>query len=71
MRKFIDFLLLPFKLLFRIPAMLITAPQRLMGMALPTRVAVFVAIFLVTCTIVAYTSFALQSDAASCAVWSL
>jgi hypothetical protein len=65
----LDFLLLPFRLLFRIPAALITAPQRLMGMSLPTRAAVLVAIFLVTCVIVAYASFLLRPYSANYAVW--
>ena len=69
MKQFIDFLLMPFKIIFRAPAALISAPQRLMGMALPTRVAILVAVFLVTCTIVAYISFVLRADSADYGVW--
>lgn len=69
MRQFLNFITMPFRILLSAPAAVISAPQRLMGMALPTRVAILVAIFLVTCTIVAYTSFLLRADRPDWGVW--
>lgn len=52
----------PVRALLQGPARLLSAPRRLMGMALPARVSVIMAIFLVLLTITAYVGFFLSND---------
>jgi hypothetical protein len=68
-RQLIDFLTLPFRLLFSAPLALISAPRRLMGLSLAARVAVLVAIFLVLCTITAYVAFLFSHKRADYMIW--
>ena len=68
-RQLIDFLTLPFRLLFSAPLAVISAPRRLMGMSLAARVAVLVAIFLVLCTITAYVAFLFSHKRADYMIW--
>src|ERR1041385_7978288 len=68
-RQLIDFLTLPFRLLFSAPLAVLSAPRRLMGLALAGRVAVLVAIFLVLCTITAYVAFLFSHKRADYRIW--
>ena len=52
MREFVRYLTYPFRLLARLPASIISAPGRFMGMTLPTRVAIVVAFALLLVSVV-------------------
>lgn len=52
----------PFQLLARWPARLVGAPQRLMGMSLPARVAVLMFVFLVVLILTAFAAFWVSQD---------
>lgn len=53
-RKFLEIITWPLRMLVALPVRIVSAPRRLMGMSLPTRVAVVLAIVLVLITIVYY-----------------
>lgn len=68
--QFLYWILSPFYTLMSSPMSILTAPKRLFGMSLPTRVAVFVGIFLVTLTIVTFVVwYKFTPDRAAISAW--
>ena len=55
-KQFVDFWLMPLRALLRVPAAAFSAPQKIMGMSLPGRAAVLVAIGLIICTLAVFIS---------------
>ncbi|HND51083.1 MAG TPA: type VI secretion protein IcmF/TssM N-terminal domain-containing protein [Pirellulaceae bacterium] len=62
--QLLTWLSLPIRLLLAVPLKIVSAPKRLMGMSLPARVAVLVAVFCVLIVAFAYTLF-LMSEGSS------
>ncbi len=69
--QFFNLLTAPFRFLFQLPSYFFSAPQRLMGMSLPARVAILIALFLFLCTISALVVVLVTEDAADFRMWFL
>ena len=69
LRQFFRTLTAPLRVLLTSPRALISAPRRLLGISLPARVAVLVAIFLVVCTITFCVTFLLAYKRADFWLW--
>ena len=54
LRHFIQYLTYPFRFFFRIPTEIISAPRYLMGLSLPWRVALILAVFIPVITLIAF-----------------
>lgn len=64
-----DFLLAPLRALLRAPSQLFGTPKRLLGISLPARVAVLLAVFLILVAIAAFTAYLLTPDRPDFRVW--
>jgi len=60
LRRLFDAITYPLRALFSSPAALLSAPRRLLGMSLPMRIAVVVALLLIGVTIAVYVAFFFQ-----------
>ncbi|MCA9148326.1 MAG: hypothetical protein KDA92_03450, partial [Planctomycetales bacterium] len=62
MQTVLYYVMAPIRALFYAPSRMLSAPRRLMGLALPARVGILAAIFLLLLTITAYVGFFLSND---------
>ena len=60
LKHLFNYLTYPFRFLFRVPTEIIAAPRYILGMSLPVRVAVILAIFIPLLTLLAYLGFYFQ-----------
>ena len=70
LNQFVTRLTAPFRLLLASPFRLINAPQKLMGMSLPARVAIFLATFLIILSVIAFVQFVRVGDSSDWRVWT-
>jgi hypothetical protein len=69
LQRLLDLLLAPLRALLRAPAQLFGTPKRLLGISLPARVAVLLAVFLILVAIAAFTAYLLTPDRPDFRVW--
>lgn len=61
-KQFIEFLLTPFRWILRLPMWVVSTPRRVMGLSLPTRAALFVAVVLFGLVLTVVISVAFNPD---------